>query len=236
MGQNSKKIVKRSESSVSKGVRHQKSALENKNTENSRITGLSHSGLIYLALVFSLYANYRLFQSMENLDQKIDSVQAATEKSIQKQLAQRGEIPIKITLDHQLQGDEKSSSPQRRPASSQYQPRSHSSSASRVNHFDQLDQIDISKYSVSDTSRYPKYHYFLSEQSKRTRELRARVRDIVKDFIDDHKILGADRAEYFELLSKKDLVENRLVDLQDKAGEEWKKTHRRYARNSSSRP
>jgi hypothetical protein len=214
----------------------------------SRIIGLSKDGLIVLALVASLYGNYRLFNGFKGLDEKVSTLES--------RLHDQKEREIKITLDQkldkvgnnsdelrahfdslrkdidkrfsQLESSNKLSVQSSKPASS---PIRMPASSTMSDHAQRMKSIDVSKYSVSNYGAYPKYHYFLSEQSRRYRTINAMLSDIITDYAKGHRITGADRPEYYRLLETRDSVLNQLRDIQDNASENWKKTHRRYARN-----
>ena len=87
----------------------------------------------------------------------------------------------------------------------------------------EMGSIDVKKYTIQNLRSFSKYYRFLSEQSKRSRELDNRLSDIVKKYTDSHKILGKDRNEYDQVLAFRDNVRNNHRDAVEAAKENWKR-------------
>ncbi|MBK25700.1 MAG: hypothetical protein CME70_17005 [Halobacteriovorax sp.] len=94
-----------------------------------------------------------------------------------------------------------------------------------------MSKFDVQKYSVQNHRAYPKFRYFLSEQSKQGRELEAELSDIVSQFAKSNDILNKDRADYHRVLSFKDSVRNKYWDARESSVNKWKRIHNKnYAR------
>lgn len=195
-----------------------------------KIVGFSWRAIIFLSLASMFVFNFYMIKQVNSMREQIHALSTEANREVKVTVDQKhNPNALEINYFNQkienFKGEilEKISEIQTNTKIETIVTRSPASKPTYVRSaISEMASIDVIKYTVQNPRSFPKYHYFLSEQSNRSRELRDRLTDIVNSYSSTHKIAGRDRAEYNQVLAFRDSVHNKYIDANKAAERSWK--------------